>query len=100
MCGDEDVYKRQKKSFVPSTSQIKVSPNWVTGTCNISSPDCMTTIVVRLDIERSVSYTHLDVYKRQEVRLMEKYKSEELAKHYSEQLDQLYNEYVTRMKGK
>ena len=35
-----------------------------------------------------------------EVRLMEKYKSEELAKHYSEQLDQLYNEYVTRMKGK
>ena len=24
----------------------------------------------------------------------------ELAKHYSEQLDQLYNEYVTRMKGK
>ena len=35
-----------------------------------------------------------------EVRLMEKYKSEELAKHYSEQLDQLYNEYVARMKGK
>ena len=35
-----------------------------------------------------------------EVRLMEKYKSEELAKHYSTQLDQLYNEYVTRMKGK
>ena len=35
-----------------------------------------------------------------EIRLMEKYKSEELAKHYSEQLDQLYNEYVTRMKGK
>lgn len=34
-----------------------------------------------------------------EIRLMEKYKSEELAKHYSEQLDQLYNEYVTRMKG-
>ena len=29
-----------------------------------------------------------------EVRLMEKYKSEELAKHYSTQLDQLYNEYV------
>ena len=35
-----------------------------------------------------------------EIRLMEKYKSAELAKHYSEQLDQLYNEYVTRMKGK
>ena len=35
-----------------------------------------------------------------EVRLMERYKSEELAKHYSEQLDQLYNEYVARMKGK
>ena len=35
-----------------------------------------------------------------EVRLMEKYKSEELAKHYSEQLDQLYSEYVARMKGK
>ena len=35
-----------------------------------------------------------------EVRLMEKYKSEELAKHDSTQLDQLYNEYVTRMKGK
>ena len=35
-----------------------------------------------------------------EVRLMEKYKSEELAKYYSTQLDQLYNEYVTRMKGK
>ncbi len=35
-----------------------------------------------------------------EVRLIEKYKSEELAKHYSEQLDQLYNEYVARMKGK
>ena len=35
-----------------------------------------------------------------EIRLMEKYKSEELAKHYSTQLDQLYNEYVTRMKGK
>ena len=35
-----------------------------------------------------------------EVRLMEKYKSEELANHYSTQLDQLYNEYVTRMKGK
>ena len=35
-----------------------------------------------------------------EVRLMEKYKSEELAKHYSEQLDQLYNAYVARMKGK
>ena len=35
-----------------------------------------------------------------EVRLMEKYKSEELAKHYSEQLDQLENEYVARMKGK
>ena len=35
-----------------------------------------------------------------EIRLMEKYKSEKLAKHYSEQLDQLYNEYVTRMKGK
>ena len=35
-----------------------------------------------------------------EVRLMEKYKSTELATHYSEQLDQLYNEYVTRMKGK
>ena len=34
-----------------------------------------------------------------EIRLMEKYKSEKLAKHYSEQLDQLYNEYVTRMKG-
>ena len=35
-----------------------------------------------------------------EVRLMEKYKSEDLAKHYSEQLDQLYSEYVARMKGK
>ncbi len=35
-----------------------------------------------------------------EVRLMEKYKSENLAKHYSEQLDQLYSEYVARMKGK
>ena len=35
-----------------------------------------------------------------EVRLMEKYKSAELAKHYSTQLDTLYNEYVTRMKGK
>nr|WP_294627751.1 DUF2723 domain-containing protein [uncultured Bacteroides sp.] len=33
-----------------------------------------------------------------EIRLMEKYKSEELLKHYSDQLDQLYNEYVTRMK--
>ena len=32
--------------------------------------------------------------------LMEKYKSEDLAKHYSEQLDQLYSEYVARMKGK
>ena len=35
-----------------------------------------------------------------EVRLMEKYKSEDLAKHYSEQLDQLYSEYVARMEGK
>ena len=35
-----------------------------------------------------------------EVRLMEKYKSEKLAKHYSTQLYHLYNEYVTRMKGK
>lgn len=32
-----------------------------------------------------------------EIRLMEKYKSQ-LAPHYSQQLDQLYNEYVTRMK--
>ncbi len=35
-----------------------------------------------------------------EVRLMRKYKSEELAKHYSTQLDRLYNEYATRMEGK
>ena len=34
-----------------------------------------------------------------EVRLMEKYKSTSLAKHYSEQLEQLYNEYVSRVKG-
>ena len=38
----------------------------------------------------------LDAY----VRLMEKYKSQELAKRYSTQLEQLYNEYVVRMKGK
>lgn len=34
-----------------------------------------------------------------EVRLMEKYKSEELSKRYSPQLERLYSEYVTRMKG-
>ena len=38
----------------------------------------------------------LDAY----VRLMEKYKSQALAKRYSTQLEQLYNEYVVRMKGK
>ena len=38
----------------------------------------------------------LDAY----VRLMEKYKSQELEKRYSAQLEKLYSEYVARMKGK
>lgn len=35
-----------------------------------------------------------------EIRLMNKYKSEELAKRHSAELEKLYNEYVARMKGK
>ncbi|WP_294469716.1 protein O-mannosyl-transferase family [uncultured Bacteroides sp.] len=34
-----------------------------------------------------------------EIRLMQKYKSDELAKHYSAQLEELYQQYITRMKG-
>jgi small-conductance mechanosensitive channel len=34
-----------------------------------------------------------------EVRLMQKYKSNDMAKHYSTELDQLYDEYVKRVKG-